>query len=147
MDVPCSDDADLILAASPGKLGFSLEFDDDDGALITAVHPNCALKDKINAGDRLVTIDGKSVKDDDLSIGNNKQRVLGIATKKNTTENEKHAASIAVENTLLGTNTSNSEGRADDDVASTLKEPPSSTGKLEDKWEANFNDSRTLHTS
>jgi len=127
MDVPSSDDVDLVLAASSGKLGLSLQFDDNnDGALITAVDPQCALKGKISVGDRLVTIDGISVKDDDLPIRNNKHRLLGIATKKGMAAKEP-ASTLTTRNTSLKTETSDSEGRA---VVVNIMDKPLSASRI-----------------
>ncbi|KAL7535623.1 hypothetical protein ACHAXR_006617 [Thalassiosira sp. AJA248-18] len=78
--------ADFInLPISVGRLGVTLQFYKSAvGAVVTAVDPACTFRDKINVGDRLVTIDGSVVSSvEDLAKGKDKNmRMFGIAKKK-----------------------------------------------------------------
>jgi len=67
------------LAVSPGKLGITLQFVKEGGAVIRICHPACAFKDKVQIGDRIITIDGRHIsKTEDLHVGKEGLRVFGI---------------------------------------------------------------------
>jgi len=71
------------VVASPGRLGLSVAFlDNGSGAVIKKINPTCTFKDEVQVGDRVVTIDGKSICDfADLRIGNDRVRHLGVISR------------------------------------------------------------------
>jgi len=74
----------IVLPITRGTLGLSIQFSKfKGGAVITAVDPLCKFKDKVNVGDRLLKIDGKSVcNPEDLSFGKDKDvRMFGFVQK------------------------------------------------------------------
>ncbi|KAK1737936.1 hypothetical protein QTG54_011230 [Skeletonema marinoi] len=79
-------EASLVLAVCPGRLGLTLTLKIDTtsgGAMITEIDPACMFKDKIEVGDRIVTIDNhKITKISDLSVNGDKIRKIGICKKK-----------------------------------------------------------------
>jgi len=69
--------------APAGKLGLAVKFVNDGtaGAVITAIYENCAFKNQVKVGDRIVMINGYHTvtKLEDLSVGINEPiRILGI---------------------------------------------------------------------
>ena len=81
----------LLLTVSPGKLGLTIRVDKTlGGCTITAIDPACTFKDRVEVGDRIVTIDGQKVtKIADLQINNTKQRQFGVVKKiQQTTQNQ-----------------------------------------------------------
>jgi len=70
--------------APPGRLGLAVQFvEDKEGAEVTAIFDACPFKTKVREGDLIVEIDGKSVAGpEDLSIGTEKYRSIGIERKK-----------------------------------------------------------------
>lgn len=79
---------DLRLAVSPGRVGLTVAFEDDEaGALVTAVHSECALAGRVRVGDRLIEIEGEQVTaTEDLTQGNDQPRQFGFATASATEE-------------------------------------------------------------
>eukprot|EP00986_Skeletonema_menzelii_P004646 scaffold1607_cov151-Skeletonema_menzelii.AAC.8 len=77
----------LLLTVSPGRLGLTLNVNKNDpqnnGAVITNIHPACTFKDKLEVGDRIVTIDGRKVtKVEDLHVNKDQLRKFGIVKAK-----------------------------------------------------------------
>jgi len=69
--------------APAGKLGLAVKFVNDGsaGAVITAIYENCAFKNQVKVGDRIVMINGYHAVNSlsDLSVGMNEPiRILGI---------------------------------------------------------------------
>jgi len=69
--------------APAGKLGLAVKFvnDGNAGAVITAIYENCAFKNQVKVGDRIVMINGYHAVNSliDLSVGMNEPiRILGI---------------------------------------------------------------------
>lgn len=62
------------------RLGIIIEFNaGEDGAVIKVIGPKCTFRDKIQLGDRIVSIDGRALtKSADLQIGNDRSRIFGI---------------------------------------------------------------------
>lgn len=73
----------LLLTVSPGKLGLTIRVDKTlGGCMITAIDPACKFKDRVEVGDRIVTIDGQTItKIADMQINNNKKRSFGVVKK------------------------------------------------------------------
>mmetsp|Transcript_17488 Transcript_17488/g.28776 ORF Transcript_17488/g.28776 Transcript_17488/m.28776 type:complete len:409 (-) Transcript_17488:139-1365(-) len=80
----------LLLTASPGNLGLTIRLDKLGGSTITAIGPACHFKNRVEVGDRIVTIDGQKVsKNEDFQMNKNKQRQLGVVKKiQQTTKNQ-----------------------------------------------------------
>eukprot|EP00984_Skeletonema_dohrnii_P036829 scaffold38240_cov161-Skeletonema_dohrnii-CCMP3373.AAC.1 len=80
----------LLLTVSPGKLGLTVRVDKVlGGCTITAIAPACTFKDRVEIGDRIVTIDGQQIsKIADLQINNTKMRSFGVVKK--TIKNAEH---------------------------------------------------------
>lgn len=77
---PCAV-ADFRLCIQSGELGLTLRFDESIvGAEITGIDPTCTFKDRVSVGNRLVTIDGNRVTEEEDLAFNNSQ-MIGIATK------------------------------------------------------------------
>ena len=69
---------DIIITVAPGQLGMTVEFGDGPGALITGLQPTCSFQDKVDVGDRLVSIDGRRVRSAEDLSGSDRQRVFGF---------------------------------------------------------------------
>eukprot|EP00970_Alexandrium_tamarense_P000290 scaffold32_cov190-Alexandrium_tamarense.AAC.8 len=92
--------ASFCLLVSPGRLGLSLTFDSGIGAVISAIDPACTFKGQIQVGDRIITVDGITVKrPEDLVAGKDKVRQFGVvvAPKKDGDDSEKPASSTTKE--------------------------------------------------
>ncbi|KAL7546469.1 hypothetical protein ACHAWF_009804 [Thalassiosira exigua] len=78
------DDIVDVPVAPEERLGIAIKFfPSAEGAMITEVDPDCAFGDEIEVGDRIVTIDGRSVSTvEDLGRGKDRMRMFGIAKKK-----------------------------------------------------------------
>jgi len=78
-------EASLLLTVSPGTLGLVLKIDKElGGATVTAIDSKCTFQDRIEVGDRIITIDDHDITGiDDFSMNKDKTRKLGIAKKKN----------------------------------------------------------------
>ena len=77
-------EASMLLTVSPGTLGLVLKIDKElGGATVNAIDPACTFKDRIEVGDRIVTIDDYEVSDiTDFNVNKDKMRQLGIVKKK-----------------------------------------------------------------
>lgn len=88
----------LMLTVSPGILGITLSMishDEDGGAAITRMDPECLLTKHLQVGDRIVSIDGEpvtSLQDFVVVVGEERQRKFGILKKSE----EKLIGEIAV---------------------------------------------------
>ena len=74
---------ETVLTVAPGTLGLTVQCGyPRGGARIAAVDPQCGFRDRIRAGDRLVTIDGPVETAEDLSLGSDRQREFVFATEE-----------------------------------------------------------------
>ena len=75
----------LMLTVTPGLLGITLSMISNDkfgGAEITRIDPECTFGSQVEVGDRVMTIDGKSVtKLQDFLVAKDGKRTFGILKK------------------------------------------------------------------
>ena len=86
----------ISVECEPGKLGLSVQFPEEtdeggfDGAMVVTVYDNCPFKSRVKPGDRIIMIDGMDVQGpDDLAIGAEKMRIIGISVKRKKEASEK----------------------------------------------------------
>lgn len=69
----------IVISVPPGKIGLTLSIDRNSGATVTEIDDACKIKEKIQIGDRIVTIDGIQVtRGADFQVNSNKVRSFGI---------------------------------------------------------------------
>lgn len=96
-----------LLTVSPGKLGLTIKMSKQCvGALITAIdYSSCTFANKVEIGDRLVTVDGTPITQiSDLNVNNTKERLFGIVKKAVTTDLAS-ASTLGQQSTTMTANT------------------------------------------
>jgi len=87
VETPVADDeTKFFLDAPPGKLGFTIRPNPSlGGVTIIKVNEVCAVKEQIEIGDRLVTVNGKEITQiSDVSLNKDRLRKFKIVRKKNS---------------------------------------------------------------
>mmetsp|Transcript_2790 Transcript_2790/g.4114 ORF Transcript_2790/g.4114 Transcript_2790/m.4114 type:complete len:1196 (+) Transcript_2790:84-3671(+) len=140
----------LLLTVSPGKLGLTVRVDKVlGGCTITAIAPACKFKDRVEVGDRIVTIDGQKIsKIADLQINNTKMRSFGVVKK--TIKNAEHReptkqqapppssqAAVKTASTPVSSNTAGNPVVTTEKSTSTKKDANDNKDKADEK-EDNF---------
>ncbi|EJK72256.1 hypothetical protein THAOC_06225, partial [Thalassiosira oceanica] len=80
-----AEEEDLVyVTVPPGRLGLSVHTEVPPFGVIASVEPEiCKFADRIDVGDRIATVDGRTVKClDDLTRGSGGERIVGIIKKK-----------------------------------------------------------------
>ncbi|KAL7442230.1 hypothetical protein ACHAXM_008245 [Skeletonema potamos] len=83
-----AEDGTTFLHAPPGKLGFTVRMHPElGGASIVSINELCAVKEQIEVGDRLVSVDGREItRIADFSLNNNKVRKFKIIRTKSDSD-------------------------------------------------------------
>ncbi|KAL7500622.1 hypothetical protein ACHAWT_011254 [Skeletonema menzelii] len=80
------EDEAIVVDVPPGKLGITIRTDRTlGGVTIIKVDESCAVRDQIQVGDRIVSVDGKDITfTSDVTVNKDKGRKFIITRKKNT---------------------------------------------------------------
>ena len=122
--------ANLYLTISPGRLGITVQFVEAGlsspapaGAVITRVDPHCSFGERVSAGDRLVSIDGRPVSDaSDLAAGADGERLFGFALVSSAAGAAAAGAAVGGGNAVRE-GAAGSHGAEADEAAETLTPP------------------------
>eukprot|EP00934_Nitzschia_sp_Nitz4_P008735 Nitzschia sp. Nitz4//scaffold87_size112219//107484//108674//NITZ4_004093-RA/size112219-processed-gene-0.119-mRNA-1//1//CDS//3329559426//8725//frame0 len=124
MDTTTENSADIVLVVPPGKIGLILSMDErNGGAMITKVQPTSPFREQLQTGDRIVTVDGKSVVSlSDFQVNTDQERKFGIAKVQASSD----LATASTTTTMTSSEVPVVEGAT---TAATPPEPPSTMKK------------------